>query len=821
MPAALAGGAYLFIFMVQVLAIFWTQSRGPWLGLFLGIYVFVLLTLSALRPRFYRGALFGWVGLGILGIAILVMMNTTSLFDPLRSVPYVGRLTTLLDQSSNTAQVRILIWEGTSELATPHEPLIYPSGDQDAVNAIRPLIGYGPETMWVAFNPFYPPKLAHHEKRNASPDRSHNETWDSLVITGLLGFIAYMSLFISIFYWSLRWLGLLVNRRDTLLFGGLLAFFSIGLIVLFYLTDGSWRFFGVALPAGLEAGLVLYIMLAPFLHPDYKPDPADIPRQLLIVAILSTVAAHFVEIHFGIAIAATRTYFWVLTALLLVLGMRWALVEPFAKRSQQASAANGADAAVSTPTRSKRGAGRKGRSGATGNSATAQNGWPLVPSTVLVVQLIFLTFVFIYTTNGLGLDNALSILFNSILKRIEQGSAISSPAILFLMLFTWLVGATIGLAEESLSRRNGARISWWLKAYAVHALIVWGSWFLYGLIQGRRLIPGISGRDLDSQLNMVSNHFATFTWIVILWAMIAGTVWAWPTLRDKRLPVGNRTIVTAVIGVVLAAIMFTAISNFNIGLVRADIIYKQGQQFDSQRNWVSSIELYRRALRARTTEDHYMLFLGRGLLEQAKLAPADAPSRLPAEPELSDVLALAPEQISLMPRTDLLRAAEVVLLEAQRVNPLNTDHTANLARLYRTWADLTPDDPEARQALLDKSIAQYEIAVTLSPNAAHLWNEKGNAHLAQGERDVAEEIYLHSLSIDDLYDQTYLLLADFYDGNEAYDKSVELLQDGIAKIDASRRHRVTAGLYSYLGVAQARNGDPQGAIDADLKVLRP
>ncbi len=89
------------------------------------------------------------------------------------------------------------------------------------------------------------------------------------------------------------------------------------------------------------------------------------------------------------------------------------------------------------------------------------------------------------------------------------------------------------------------------------------------------------------------------------------------------------------------------------------------------------------------------------------------------------------------------------------------------------------------------------MLLTLSPNAAHLWNEKGNAHLAQGERDVAEEIYLHSLSIDELYDQTYLLLADFYDGNEEYDKSVELLQDGIAKIDASPRHRATAGLYSY------------------------
>jgi hypothetical protein len=46
--------------------------------------------------------------------------------------------------------------------------------------------------MWVAFNRFYPPELAHYEARNASPDRSHNETFDSLVRTGLLGFAAQL-----------------------------------------------------------------------------------------------------------------------------------------------------------------------------------------------------------------------------------------------------------------------------------------------------------------------------------------------------------------------------------------------------------------------------------------------------------------------------------------------------------------------------------------------------------------------------------------------------------------------------------------------------
>ena len=46
LATALAGGSYLFILMVQALAIFWTQSRGPWLGLFFGFYLFVLLIIT-------------------------------------------------------------------------------------------------------------------------------------------------------------------------------------------------------------------------------------------------------------------------------------------------------------------------------------------------------------------------------------------------------------------------------------------------------------------------------------------------------------------------------------------------------------------------------------------------------------------------------------------------------------------------------------------------------------------------------------------------------------------------------------------------------
>jgi len=824
LPVAFSGGAYLFILMVQLLAIVWTQSRGPWLGLFLGSYFFVLLVLTAVRPRYYRQLTLGWVGIGLLGVLLLVLMNTTALFEFLRPVPYLGRFTQLLNQDSSTAQVRILIWEGASNMVRPHEPLNYPDGGKDSINLLRPLVGYGPEAMWVAYNPFYPPDLAHVEARNASPDRSHNETWDSLVITGILGFVAYMSLFISIFYWALRWLGLIANRRDNLLFGLFLTGFSLITVAYFLITDGSWRFFGVALPAGVIAGLFFYVTAAAFLHPDLKLELKDIPRQLLIITIMATMAAHFVEIHFGIAIASTRTYFWVQTATLLVLGMRWA--QPIAFSAAQALAAELEEKAEEEEKLAEvkeHATSRKGRKVAQKNAPVrrervATTTASALPATVMTDALAFLTFIFIYTTNGTQQRNAFDILLSSITQRPVSGELVASPYIFFLMIFTWLLSATVGLTVESLAQRKAPPLAWWLRGYGLHAAVVWGGWLFYGLLQAGRLVPGAGGTTLDEQLSHVAGHFAVYTYVIICWLLIAGTVYAWPRLRE-RIAVVTRPALSLVAAAVMTILVFFVISTVNIALVRADIIYKQGQQFDNQGNWVSSIELYRRALAARKTEDHYMLFLGRALLEQAKDVTAVGTYQLEESATFDDILALTPDRVSQMGRDDLLHSAEIILREAQRINPLNTDHTANLARLYRTWSDLT-DDAAQRQAKLDASIAEYNMAVILSPNAAHLWNEKGNAHLARGEDADAEAAYRHSLSIDPYFEQSYLLLADFYDRRQQSQKGVDLLEDGIVKMTDHPIFRPTPQMYSFLGVAYAKLGNTQGAIDANLNVVK-
>ena len=184
--------AYIFILALQVIAIFFSGSRGPWLG-FAASLIIMWLGLSLIWDK-------RWLTITVVVIALLagVFLGVLNLPDGplagLLSQPAFERLGSLLDPESRTGQVRTLIWQGAAELVLPHEPLQTPDGQSDPYNAFRPLIGYGPESMYVAYNRFYPPELTLVEKRNAFPDRSHNETWDALVITGLLGLAVYLSL---------------------------------------------------------------------------------------------------------------------------------------------------------------------------------------------------------------------------------------------------------------------------------------------------------------------------------------------------------------------------------------------------------------------------------------------------------------------------------------------------------------------------------------------------------------------------------------------------------------------------------------------------
>jgi MFS family permease len=342
----LRAAAYIFMLLVQIIAIWYSGSRGPQMGLLAGLGVWMFLGLLALQragqteqplqphdlPRdLGRGLLFGlgslagagavaaglyfasraltapgsslaqWIAMGaavltLLGTWMAFIVNrwgwrwlwisalliaiffsvgflAVNLVEPIhewsRNQPWLGRLDDVLQAEGGTGKVRSLLWEQALAMSLPHEPIEYPPTTSnptwrpDPFNAIRPLVGYGPESMFVAGNRFYPPLLGHYEARTSSGDRAHNETMDTLVITGLLGFSAYLWLFGSVFFFGLRWMGLLPGDwRRTVFF--VLQVLGSAITIAIVATTVGPHFFGLAIPVGMVGGLVLYLIVYGF-----------------------------------------------------------------------------------------------------------------------------------------------------------------------------------------------------------------------------------------------------------------------------------------------------------------------------------------------------------------------------------------------------------------------------------------------------------------------------------------------------------------------------------------------------------------------------
>lgn len=192
---------YIIVLLVLLIAVFYSQSRGPQIGLLAGLAIYVNIMLIRLErnaaisalplQRVLRRLLVAAIAIEVAAAAFLIVFNTSQapMFERLRNVQYVGRLGRLLETESGTGRVRTLIWFGDQ----------HGGGAVGLItsNPLRMVIGYGPETMFTVYNPFYPTDLAHYEARGASPDRSHQAELDELVTKGILGLLSYFFLFIS------------------------------------------------------------------------------------------------------------------------------------------------------------------------------------------------------------------------------------------------------------------------------------------------------------------------------------------------------------------------------------------------------------------------------------------------------------------------------------------------------------------------------------------------------------------------------------------------------------------------------------------------
>jgi O-antigen ligase len=295
----LRSASYLFLLALQLLALYLTGSRGPWLGWLVGSFLLALWMSLYWRRRSLTVAILLAALLG--GLLLLSLVLAGGSKENLLSRSPLGRLQNLANAEDSSARVRIAIWQSVSRLVLSPKPLVFPDESQDQYHALRSWIGYGPESMGVVFHQVYPPELAQLESRYTTPDRSHNETWDALVTTGLVGLATYLTLFACIFYSGMKWLGMVKGWGQRSLFwalclaGGLVGAGAFG--VLFGVA-----YLGLGLPLGLLAG-VGFFLLVRFLSDRISPAPGGVEgwAGMIIIAILAAISGHLVEIHLGFA----------------------------------------------------------------------------------------------------------------------------------------------------------------------------------------------------------------------------------------------------------------------------------------------------------------------------------------------------------------------------------------------------------------------------------------------------------------------------------------------------------------------------------------
>lgn len=709
---------YIFILALQMIAIYFSGSRGPFLGLVAGLFFFFLLVAMRARQRWLT---LGTIGLAVAGAAFLLVLNIPNgPLESLRESPWVGRFGHLADTDQRTSKVRQYIWQGASKLVAPHEPITFPDGNPDRWNALRPLIGYGPESMYVAYNRFYPPELGQVEKRNASPDRSHNETWDALVTTGGLGLVVYLLVFGSVFYYGFRWLGLIANSAQRNLFVGFFlgggAAGAAGLV--------AWQgiaFLGVGLPFGILLGLGAYITVRSLQGYTSDEDTLDW-RTLVMTAFLTAILAHFVEIHFGIAIVSTRTHFWVYAAALLVMGY----ILP--QEAWHTPATKAAPRKVETSPRQ----GRRRRSRGGGQPQRETSPWGGVWTGGILSGLLLMVLGFDYVSN-LGRAASASQVFWSSLTRLPLKHNAVSYGILALVLTVWLTSALLFATEERDARRAGL----WRSMAGIAGLslliglLFWG--WQAGKLAALSQISPANQQQLIAQLRSFEGILTTFYIFGLLALFALALVLPSEQYTYRR---GEGVAAVAAPFLLIAVMALSTVTNLRI--IQADIAFKMADPFTRGNQWPVAMVVYQHAIELAPNEDYYYLFLGRAYLEQAKtLKTVDE-------------------------RRALFRQAEKDLKTAQRLNPLNTDHTANLARLYSWWASAT-DDARERQEYAQRSNTYYEKALSLSPNNVVLWGEWATLDLNfLRQPDAGLEKLNHALALDDTYDRTYALLGDYY-----------------------------------------------------------
>jgi len=166
------------LLILGLLVFILTQSRGAWIGAFLGIFFFLVLFFSFKKKKQY---VYSSLVIFFIFIFLFLFLNLSSLEINKTDSVFIKRVKSL-SQIKKAGEIRFIWWKHSIDLIKK-----------------KPVLGYGLESQHNIFAKYYQPEYAVLEAINLMPDRAHNDFLDIGLSAGLIGLLSYIFLLAYVF----------------------------------------------------------------------------------------------------------------------------------------------------------------------------------------------------------------------------------------------------------------------------------------------------------------------------------------------------------------------------------------------------------------------------------------------------------------------------------------------------------------------------------------------------------------------------------------------------------------------------------------------
>jgi len=543
---------------------------------------------------------------------------------------------------------------------------------------------------------------------------------------GAVGTVIWLGMFCALCGLALRRLGLIRSRAQTVGFWSALVIGAMLGAVTPWLASGEATLSGVGFSVGLVLSLALFVTIQSLIDSAGKEREAGSPVTAwdwLLLALLATFVAHMVEIQVGIAITATRLYFWFYAAVTVLAARGWLSAESPLSSSGASTMSGG---------RPSNGEKLRARSTLPSTKPVSRGD---VRRSALVYSLIAgsLCIPWVY---GMTLSSPEARTLGAILANSWFGSDMI-PTVVHLSALSWLVLVTIfvGLAMSLPTGRGaggGARSG--LGTVVVPAI---GLVAAFAVIQAGRIAHVIerTGAPDETLLDaeFVANHFAVFVWGIVFVSLVIGALLG--LARGEKLPWTRRNLWrSAVSGLLIAVAAVVVVERYHIDPIRADSLLRVTNHLIKRGRAEAGLEILDRTVALSPREPMYQLVRGSAALTAATTA--------------GDVAS----------RSRLFELSEASLRRAYELAPLDPDHSANLARCLARQASVE-EDRRRKTELLKRSGEHYDAAIRLRPKSVVFLNESGRLLLNMGRTSEARNRLERAVDLDPSFTEPYIALA--------------------------------------------------------------